>query len=177
MHSFMPTISIIEPYGLRSDISLNYQIKNYLDGVTADASRYGADLTQSYKIPSTECYPRVGYRHAHEQSGDKSSVYSYHEFFAGISSPIYWGITGDVSFAYMRTDYPEFGPIFSTKRLDQTYTVGVLLSRYLIERLLLTFNYLHIKNDSDYVNPFPEGPKDSYTFQKNMYILSVTYSF
>lgn len=177
MHSFMPTISIIEPYGLRSDISLSYQIKNYLDGITADASRYGADLTQSYKIPSTECYPRVGYRHAYEQSGDKRSVYSYHEFFAGISSPIYWGITGDVSFAYMRTDYPEFGPTFSTKRLDQTYTVGVLLSRYLIERLLLTFNYLHIKNDSDYVNPFPEGNKDPYTFQKNMYILSIAYSF
>ena len=174
MHSFMPTISIIEPYGLRSDISLSYQMKNYLDGVTADASRYGADLTQSYKIPSTECYPRVGYRYAHEPSGDKSSVYSYHEFFMGISSPIYWGITGDVSFAYMRTDYPEF---FATKRLDETYTIGVLLSRYLIERLLLTFNYLHIQNDSDYVNPTPGEYRDPYTFEKNMYILSITYAF
>ncbi|MBW1780813.1 MAG: tetratricopeptide repeat protein [Deltaproteobacteria bacterium] len=176
MHNFMPTISIIEPYGLRSDISLSYQIKDYLDGVTADASRYGADITQSYKIPGTECYPRVGYRHAYEQSGDTSSVYRYNEFFAGFSTPIYWGITGDLSFSYMRTDYPEFGP-FTIKRLDQTYTIGVIINRYLIERLLLTFNYLHIRNDSDYVSPFPNENKDPYTFEKNMYILSITYTF
>ena len=86
MHSFTQTISILEPYDLRSDINLSYQMKDYLDGITADASRYGADITQSYKLPDTECYPRVGYRHAYEQSGDKRSVYSYHEFFAGISS-------------------------------------------------------------------------------------------
>jgi len=177
MHSFVPTISILEPYGLRSDINLSYQMKDYLDGITADASRYGADITQSYKIPGTEAYPRVGYRHAYEQSGDRQSVYNYHEFFMGISSPIYWGITGDVSFSYMRTDYPEFGPAFDTKRLDQTYTVGVTLNRYLIEHLLLTFNYLHIKNDSDYVNPFPMENRDPYTFQKNIYILAIVYSF
>jgi len=172
MHSFVPTISILEPYNLRTDINLSYQIKDYLDGVTADASRYGADITQSYKIPGTECYPRVGYRHAYEQSGDKSSVYRYHEFFAGISTPIFWGITGDVSFSYMRTDYPEFSvPI--TDRLDKTYTVSVILNRYLIEHLLLTFNYLHIKNDSDYL----DNHKDLYTFNKNMYILSLTYIF
>lgn len=172
MHSFTPTISILEPYDLRTDINLSYQIKDYLDGITADASRYGADLTQSYKIPGTECYPRLGYRHAYEQSGDRSSVYRYNEFFAGISSPIYWGINGDVSFSYMRTDYPEFS-VPETKRLDQTYTISVILNRYLIERLLLSFNYLHIKNDSDYF----QDKKDLYTFRKNMYIVTLTYSF
>jgi hypothetical protein len=172
MHSFVPTIAILEPYNLRTDINLSYQIKDYLDGVTADASRYGADITQSYKIPGTECFPRVGYRYAHEHSGDKSSIYRYHEFFAGISTPIYWGITGDVSFSYMRIDYPEFSvPV--TDRLDETYTVSVILNRYLIERLLLTFNYLHIRNDSDYF----QNKKDLYTFDKNMYILMLTYSF
>ncbi|MCF8146096.1 MAG: tetratricopeptide repeat protein [Deltaproteobacteria bacterium] len=172
MHSFVPSITILEPYDLRTDINFSYQIKDYLDGITADASRYGADITQSYKIPGTECFPRVGYRHAYEQSGDKSSVYRYHEFFAGISAPIYWGITGDVSFAYMRTEYPEFSiPI--SERLDKTYTVSVTLNRYIIERLLLTFNYIHLKNDSD----FYENNKDLYTFEKNMYILSLTYSF
>ncbi len=176
MNSFMQTISILEPYNLRSDINLNYQMKNYLDGA-ADATRYGADITQSYKFPDTECYPRIGYRHAYERSADRQSVYSYHEIFAGISSPIYWGITGDVSFSYMRTDYPEFGPTFSTKRLDQTYTVAVTLNRYLVERLLLTFNFLHIKNDSNYValeDPYSNNP---YTFKKNIYLLAIVYSF
>jgi len=172
MHSFVPTISILEPYNLRTDINLSYQIKDYLDGITADASRYGADITQSYKIPGTECYPRLGYRYAYEQSGDKSSVYRYHEVFAGVSTPIYWGITGDVSFAYMRIDYPEFS-IPLTDRLDKTYTFSVVLNRYLIDRLLLTFNYLHIRNDSDYY----QDRKDLYTFNKNMYILTLTYTF
>lgn len=172
MHSLTTSISILEPYNLRTDINLSYQIKDYLDGITADASRYGADITESYKIPGTECLPRVGYRYAYEQSGDKSSVYRYHEVFAGISSPIYWGITGDISFGYMRTEYPEFSiPI--TERGDKTYTLSVLLTRYLIDRLLLTFNYLHIRNDSD----FYQNKKDLYTFNKNMYIVTLAYTF
>ena len=61
MHSFMPTISILEPYDLRTDINLVYQIKDYLDG-TGDSSRYGADITQAYQIPGTQCLPRIGYR-------------------------------------------------------------------------------------------------------------------
>ena len=176
MNSFMQTISILEPYNLRSDINLSYQMKTYLDG-TADASRYAGDITQTYNFPDTEIYPRIGYRYAHEPSDDKRAVYSYHEIFAGLSTPIYWGITGDVSFSYMRTDYPEFGPTFSTKRLDQTYTVAVTLNRYLIDHLLLTFNFLHIKNDSDYVappNPYSTNP---HTFQKNIYLLAIVYSF
>jgi len=172
MHSFVPTISILEPYDLRTDINFSYQIKDYLDGVTSDASRYGADITQSYKIPGTECFPRIGYRYAYEQSGDKSSIYRYHEFFVGLNTSIYWGITGDVSFAYMRTEYPEFSvPV--TERDDKTYTLSVILNRYIVERLLLTFNYLHIRNDSDYY----QDRKDLYTFSKNIFILSLTYSF
>ena len=172
MHSFVPTISILEPYDLRTDINFSYQIKDFLDGYTADASRYGADITQSYKIPGTQCFPRIGYRHAYEQSGDKSSVYRYHEFFVGVNSPLYWGITGDVSFSYMRIDYPEFSvPV--TERRDNTYTVSVILNKYLMERLLLTFNYLYLRNDSDYI----QDRKDLYTFNKNMYILTLTYTF
>jgi len=172
MHSFVPTISILEPYDLRTDINLSYQIKDYLDGVTGDASRYGADITQSYKIPGTDCFPRIGYRYAYERSDDQSSIYRYHEFFVGLNTPIYWGITGDVSFAYMRTQYPEFSvPV--TERDDKTYTLSVILNRYIVERLLLTFNYLHIKNDSDYC----QDRKDLYTFSKNIFILSLTYSF
>ena len=105
MHSFMPTISILEPYDLRTDINLVYQIKDYLDGMTGDSSRYGADITQSYKIPGTQCLPRIGYRTAYEQSGDDPSTYSYHEFMAGIASAIYWGHMGGISL------FPTCAPI------------------------------------------------------------------
>jgi len=172
MHSFVPTISIVEPHDLRTDINFSYQIKDYLDGYTADASRYGADITQSYKIPGTGFIPRIGYRYAYEPSGDNSSTYRYNEFFVGLNTPIYWGIIGDVYLSYMRVDYPEFSvPV--TDRRDKTYTVAVSLSRYIVDRLLLTFNYLYLRNNSDYY----QDNKDLYTFNKNMYILTLTYTF
>jgi hypothetical protein len=72
----------------------------------------------------------------------------------------------------MRIDYPEFSvPV--TERRDNTYTLSVILNKYLMERLLLTFNYLYLRNDSDYI----QDHKDLYTFNKNMYILTLTYSF
>ncbi len=172
MHSFMPTISILEPYNLRTDINLIYQIKDYLDGVTADSSRYAADITQSYQVPGTQILPRIGYRTAYEPSGDDPSTYSYHELMAGIAGNIYWEIWGDLSFAYMRTHYPDFTP--SDGRRDSTYTTTFSLKRYLIDRLLLTFSYIHIRNDSDYVSPQGE---DLYTFRKNVYALEITYVF
>lgn len=172
MHSFMPTISILEPYDLRTDINLVYQIKDYLDGVTGDSSRYGADITQSYQIPGTQCLPRIGYRTAYEPSADDPSTYSYHELMAGVAANIYWDIWGDLSFAYMRTHYPDFTP--SGGRRDSTYTTTFSLKRYLMERLLLSFLYMHMKNDSDYVSSDGE---DLYTFKKNIYSLEISYAF
>ncbi len=172
MHSFMPTISILEPYDLRTDINLVYQIKDYLDGVTGDSSRYGGDITQSYQIPGTQCLPRIGYRTAYEPSDDDPSTYSYHELMVGVAANIYWGIWGDLSFAYMRTHYPDF--TLSGGRRDSTYTTTFSLKRYLTERLLLTFLYMHMKNDSDYVSSSDE---DLYTFKKNIYSLEISYDF
>ena len=171
MHSFMPTISIIEPYDLRTDINLGYQIKDYLDGVTGDSSRYAGDITQSYKIPGIQCFPRIGYRTAFEKSGDDPSTYRYHELMAGISSVLYWDIWGDLSFSYMRTDYPDFTPKESRK--DKTYTTVFSLRRNFLERLLLSFTYMHLRNDSDYL----QDGKDYYTFRKNIYMMEITYTF
>lgn len=172
MHSFMPTISIIEPYNLRSDINLIYQIKDYLDGVTGDSSRYSADITQSYQIPNTQILPRIGYRTAYEKSGDDPSTYSYHELMAGLAASIYWDIWGDISFAYMRTHYPDF--TLTGGRRDSTYTTTFSLKRNFLKRLLVSFSYIHIKNDSDYVSTNGE---DLYTFRKNVYTLEITYVF
>ena len=171
MHSFMPTISIIEPYNLRSDINLAYQIKDYLIANTSDSSRYAADITQSYQIPGTQVLPRITYRTAYEKSGDDPATYSYHELMAGVAANIYWGIWGDLSFAYMRTHYPEFSP--TRDRRDSTYTTVFSLKRYFMERLLLSFSYIHLKNDSDYIST--NG--NEYTFKKNVYSLEITYVF
>ena len=171
MHSFIPTITFLEPYDLRTDINLSYQIKDYLDGVTGDASRYGGNITQSYKIPNTRCYPRIGYRYAYEPSDDKRSTYRYHEVFVGVSSHIYRGVWGDLSFGYMRTRYPDFSS--ERDRLDGTCTTSVTLNRNFFRSLLLSFTYLHFHNSSD----FDESGEDLYSFKKNVYLLSCTYTF
>ena len=172
MHSFNPTVSIIEPYNLRTDLNFFYQIKDYLDGLTSDASRYAADITQSYRIPETQILPRIGYRTAYESSGDNPSTYRYHELMAGAAASIYWDIWVDLSFAYMRTDFPDFS--LTDSRRDSTYTTIFSLKRRFMERLLISFSYLHLKNDSDYVSPTGEDP---YTFRKNVYGLEITYVF
>jgi len=171
MHSFMSTISVQEPYDLRTDINLIYQIKGYLDGLTRDSYLYGADITQSYKIPGTKIFPRIGYRSAYEQSDDNPSTYYYHELIAGISSAIYGGIWGDISFSYMRTHYPDFST--SDDRTDSTYTAAFSLRRNFLKRLLLSFSFRYMKNDSDYVL----NGDDLYTFKKNVYMLEITYTF
>ena len=176
MHSFMPTVSIIEPYDLRTDINLLYQIKDYLDGVTGDASRYGADITQSYQIPSIQVFPRIAYRTTYEKSGDDPSTYTYHELMAGVAANIYWNIHGDISFAYMRTHYPDFSRSNdrSDGRRDSTYTTTFSLKRRFLERLLLSLSYIRIKNDSDFVS---NNGEDLFTFKKNIYSLEITYVF
>jgi len=171
MHSFMPTISILEPYGLRSDITSGYQRKDYLDGITGDSSRFTAGITQSYRIPGTQTFPRIGYRTAYEKSDDDPSTYRYHELMAGISSAIYWDIWGDLSFAFMRTHYPDFSS--GGDRLDTNYTTSFSLRRYFFEHLLVSFSYAHIKNDSDYLL----NGWDLYLFRKNVYSVELTYVF
>lgn len=172
MQTFMPTISIREPYNLKTDINLIYQIKDYLDGLTSDSSRYAGDITQSYQIPDTQIFPRIGYRTTYEQSGDDPSTYSYHELMAGIAANIFWDIWGDLSFTYTRIHYPDFTP--SGGRRDSTYTTVLTLKRYLMKRLQLSFNYIHLRNNSDYTSPSGEDP---YSFKKNIYALEISYVF
>jgi len=171
MHSFMPTITILEAYDLRTDINFNYQIKDYLDGITKNADRIATDITQSYKIPNIDCFPRIGYRYAHEDSDDESSTYHFNEVFVGVSGHIYWGIRGDLSFAYMVTHYPDFTP--DQGRRDSTYTTAFSLNRNFFDRLLIAFNYYHLHNDSNFI----QDAKDYYSFRQNIYLLSLTYSF
>ena len=172
MQTFMPTISIREPYNFKTDINLIYQIKDYLDGLTSDSSRYAADVTQSYQIPDAQVFPRIGYRTTYEQSGDDPSTYSYHELTAGIAANLYWDIWGDLSFTYTRVHYPDFTP--SGGRRDSTYTTVCTLKRYLMKRLQLSFTYIHLRNNSDYTSPSGEDP---YSFKKNIYALEISYVF
>ena len=171
MHSFRPSITIMEPYNLSTNINLDYEILDYLDGVTGDASLYGANITQSYRIPGTQFYPRIAYNYLYQHSDDESANYQYGELLVGVSSPIYWGVRGDLALGYMRTRYPDFAE--NEERKDSTYRVYFNLTRPFGRSLLLAFAYNHVYNNSDFL----VNGKDLYTFGKNVYILSLTYTF
>ncbi len=174
MHSVMPTITIVEPYGLKSEITLNYQDKEYLDGVTPDASHYSAGIVQSYKIPNKELYLRLGYKYGDEDASVEESSYSYHEGLLGLSSPIYREIWGDISLTYGSTDY-SYNPAFTVagERQDKRYMYAVSLTRPLYERFQLMFSYNHTRNNSN----ISDGVKDPYKFKKSTYNLMITGTF
>ena len=164
MHSIMPTVTILEPYNLKSEISLLYQDKHYLDNVTPNASHYAGGITQSYKFPNTECYPRLGYRYGEEIATRDDSTYRYHQGQVGITSALYWGIFGDISLTYVKTNYQP--------RTDKTYITSISLNRTFQDNIQLQLFYNHTRNRSNW-----QGPIDPHKFRKNVYMISVTFMF
>jgi tetratricopeptide (TPR) repeat protein len=171
MHSIMPTFTIIEPHNLKSEITLSYQNKEYLDETTSDASHYSAAIVQSYKIPNTQCFPRIGYKYGYEDANVEESIYRYHQGLLGLSSHIYWGIQGDFSLTYERTDY-HYNPLYAEQgeRGDRKYIGAISLSRSVSDMFSLTFSYNYTHNNS---NVTRDG-QDSYKFKKNLYSLMIT---
>jgi len=174
MHTIMPTFTIVEPHNLKSEITLSYQDKDYLDEVTSDASHYSGGIVQSYKIPNTECRPRAGYRYGSEDATDEKSSYKYHQVLLGLSSPLYWGVWGDISITYERTNF-ERNPAFSLteERRDRKYIGAISFTRPLTEMLQLMFSYSYTNNNSN----VSDGEKDPYRFKKNVYSLMITGMF
>jgi len=174
MHTIMPTFTIVEPHNLKSEITLSYQDKDYLDEVTSDASHSSGGIVQSYKIPNTEYRPRAGYRYGSEDAADEKSSYKYHQGLLGLSAPLYWGVWGDISITYERTNF-ERNPAFSLtkERRDKKYIGAISFTRPLTEMLQLMFSYTYTNNNSN----VSDGEKDPYRFKKNVYSLMVTGMF
>jgi len=178
MHSLMPTITIVEPYGLRSEITLNYQDKHYLDGVTSNARHYIGGIVQSYKLPDSECYPRVGYKYGYEDATSKESTYQYHEGLVGFSSPLRWGVWGDVSLSYTRTYYHKNTRYCAEgERADKKYMFSASLSRTITDRFQFLFSYNYTHNNSNVMWSDGSSTYDPFKFKKNVYTLSINAVF
>ena len=171
MHELSPTLTIVEPHNLKSEITLTYQDKDYLDDVTPDASQYALAIVQHYKFPTRELYPRAGYKYGSENASEDIYSYAYHQFLIGLASSLLWDIRGDVSLTYERISF-ERNPYYSTEgeRKDSKYIVGVTLTRPLSEIFSLTFSYSHTRSDSN----VSEDGIDPFEFKKNVYGLMIT---
>ncbi len=174
MHSIMPTLTILEPYNLKSDIIAVYQDKHYLDGVTPDADYYSGQIIQSYKFPKADIYPRASYRYGYEDADDETSSYRFHEVSLGVSFPIHWDITGDIALTYMRTNYQNF-PIAGDRR-DNAFMGSISLTRPIGDCFVMQFFYNYTHNDSN-VTDVTLGGIDPYKFKKNMYMFLISYNY
>jgi len=174
MHTIMPAFTIVEPHNLKSEITLSYQDKDYLDEVTSDASHYTGAIVQSYKIPNTEFHPRAGYKYGYEDATEEKSSYKYHQVLVGLSSPLLWGVWGDISVTFERT-YFKSNPAFSLskERRDGKYIGAISFARPLTEMLQLMFSYSYTNNNSN----LSDGEKDPFKFKKNVYSLMLTGAF
>jgi len=176
MHSVSPTISIFEAGNWRTDVLLNYQWKDYRDNITPDADRYSAGVFQYFQIPQRQIYPRIGYRYINEDADISAASYDMHEFHAGVAGEIYWGIYGDFTLRYSKTNYGDsnfFMPYGYSGNLKQrTYGLLFSLKRRFFEGLYLEAYYSHYKNNSNW----PVDP-DIYKYDKNVFIMKATYVF
>jgi len=164
MHTIMPTFTIVEANNLKSEITLSYQDKDYLDKVTSDASHYSGGIVQSYKIPNTEYHPRAGYKYGHENASDEKSSYEYYQLLLGLSSPLRWGVWGDISITYEKVNFKR------DDRCDRKYMGAISLTRPLTERFKLMFSYSYTTNNSN----VSDGGIDPYEFKKNVYSIMIT---
>ena len=174
MQTFKSNFTILESHNLKSDIVFEYQVKNYYDGFTSDARRYSGEIIQSYNIPDTEIYPRIGYKYVYDDADDDKQTYRYHIAQAGLFFPVFWDIRADLSFIFGRINF-EHNPNYSAtgERSDTQYRFAGSLTRQLSKHFHLTFYYDYSHNNSD----ISSAGDDPYKFRKNISTFLLTYIY
>ncbi len=175
-HRIMPALAIEEPHGLVSDVAIAWMSKDYF-GSIADADAYQIMLTQTWKPKGAprDLLLRGGYTYYTEDSEKRENSYVYHQFMLGATLNLGQGVTGDLSYFFVRTAYEDNPMIWAGSRRDDTHRVNVSVSRRFFDRLDLSLAYMYSHNASNVIN-LATG-SDDYKYQKNMVTLSVTTAF
>jgi tetratricopeptide (TPR) repeat protein len=171
MSSITPVITIVEPYNLKSEITLNHQDKNYLDEVTSDAGQVSIGIVQHYAVPNRGLYPRAGFKYGSENADEEIFSYTYYQLLLGLTSSLpWWGTRGDVSLTYEKTGF-EMNPFYSAvgEREDKKYILSLSIAKPLSDIFQLAFSYSHTRNDSN----VSSSGIDPYEFKKNVYGLMI----
>lgn len=171
MHALTPTLTIVEPHNLKSEITFSYQDKDYLDDVTSDAGQFSIGIVQYYKFSDKEIYPRAGYKYGSEDADQEIFSYKYHQLLLGLSSSLpWWGIRSDVSLTYEKTAF-HTNPFYSVtgEREDKKYILMLFIAKPLSDIFQLAFSYSYTRRDSN----VSSNGIDPYKFKKNVYGLMI----
>ena len=175
MNALTPVFSIVEPYNLKSEITLNYQDKDYLDDVTSDASHLSIGIVQHYKLPHRNLYPRAGLKYGSDDADQDIYSYKYYQLMLGIASPLpWWKTRGDASLTYEQTAFHS-NPFYSVtrEREDKKYILALSITKPLSDMFQLAFSYSHTRSDSN----VSSNGIDPYEFKKNVYALMIIAMF
>jgi tetratricopeptide (TPR) repeat protein len=175
MSAITPVFTIVEPYDLKSEITLNYQDKRYLDDVTSDAGQISIGIVQYYTMRDRRLYPRAGFKYGSEDADEEIFSYKYYQILMGLGADLpWWGMRGDVSLTYEKTGF-QMNPLYSTtgEREDNKYILSLSVSKPLSDIFQLAFSYSHTRNDSNVLR----SGIDPYEFKKNVYGLTIMAMF
>lgn len=175
MHALSPSLTIVEPHNLKSEITFAYQDKDYLDDVTSDAGQFSIGIVQYYKFLDRDIYPRAGYKYGSEDADQGISSYTYHQVLVGLASALpWWKTRGDISLTYEKTGFHN-NPFYlvTGEREDKKYILALSVAKPLSDIFQLAFTFSHTRNDSN----VSSSGIDPYKFKKNVYGLMITALF
>lgn len=174
LSSLIPSITIIEPYRMKTEIALGYQYKHYYDQ-TPNATNLSAGIIQSYQFPKPQFIARAGYKFTDEDASVDASSYRTNEILAGLSFPTIWKVMGDASLTYMRTDINADTVNNRSEFFNRSYIFTGTLSRVCYEYFLFQFIYNFTKNSSNLTDTATDVDLNKY--RKNVFTLSVTFNY
>lgn len=178
LHSFRPSVTLLEPYNLETNITADYQIRNYSDGLVygldSDSDLYSVSIIQSYRIPNTNVYPRAGYKYLKENADDSKNSFHYHAGHVGVSSEIFWKIWANLTLSYAEIEFNK-NPAYRDggQRRDDQWQFTGSLRRSLTDLFYISFYYSYSNNDS---NVSADG-EDPWEFDKSVYAGLLTFVY
>lgn len=175
MNSLIPSVTILQPYNMKTDVALGYHHKHYYDE-TPDAINLSAGIIQSFQLPKPGYIARLGYKFTDEDASNDAFSYRSNEVHGGLSFPTkIWNVLADASLIYLRTDTNADPANSRPKFYSRTYTFTATLSRVVHEYFLFQFAYNYTNNTSN-LRDNATG-EDPLKYRRNVYTLSVTFNY
>lgn len=173
-HRIKPSLTVLEPYNMRSQFKLMYKIKDYRsDAPSEDATVWTAEAIQHFSVPSLRMKPRIGLKYGDEDSDTETQSFSYIETMAAFAVSLPKGFEWDLSFTDIRSDYDT--SLQGGNREDTGYEIETFVSKNLTRDLSTKLLYGYYHNKSNVIdNTYNYDP---YKYEKNYVRLSFSMNF
>ena len=160
--AFSPTLSFRHSERAVTELSYSLALNNYQDFngpdvQDRDGKSHSLTLAHYFSPKNTRFQLRGGAFYTRNQADGDDYDYNSIGLFAGVSHPLPWKTTGDLSYFHSRDRYDEenslSAPAFSTKRRDNVDSISFQLNKPLKSegkyKLDAYLRYSHTRDDSN----------------------------